>query len=240
MSITAAAGRAVFILGMHRSGTSCLAGCLEECGLALGAVNRRAPYNKKGNNENPRVMELHDALLRHNGGSWDRPPERLAWTAEHGRRRDEILSEYRGLRVFGIKDPRTLLTLDFWLEPGLERSFVATFRHPLAVAASLARRNRFSAARGLELWTTYNRLLLRWRERLSFELVRFDLPPRQYQASVAGAARALGLDPPSDPEGFGFFEPALRRDVPDRGPLPPETAEIYVELQRSSAVGVDD
>ena len=28
----------VFVLGMHRSGTSCLAGCLEHCGLHLGDV----------------------------------------------------------------------------------------------------------------------------------------------------------------------------------------------------------
>jgi len=30
----------ILILGMHRSGTSCLAGCLEEAGLYLGDVTK--------------------------------------------------------------------------------------------------------------------------------------------------------------------------------------------------------
>jgi len=42
----------ILILGMHRSGTSCLAGCLEEAGLYLGDVNLKAGFNKKGNREN--------------------------------------------------------------------------------------------------------------------------------------------------------------------------------------------
>ena len=47
----------VAIVGMHRSGTSCLAGCLEDLGLTLGKVNRAAPHNLKGNNENPRFWD---------------------------------------------------------------------------------------------------------------------------------------------------------------------------------------
>ena len=45
----------IVILGMHRSGTSCLAGCLEELGLHLGTVITSAPHNKKGNRENPEL-----------------------------------------------------------------------------------------------------------------------------------------------------------------------------------------
>ena len=39
--------RTVMILGMHRSGTSMLAGSLQEAGLALGDVLTEAPYNPK-------------------------------------------------------------------------------------------------------------------------------------------------------------------------------------------------
>jgi hypothetical protein len=38
----------IIILGMHRSGTSLVAGCLEAAGLYLGPVNNYAPFNKKG------------------------------------------------------------------------------------------------------------------------------------------------------------------------------------------------
>ncbi|WP_173204579.1 hypothetical protein [Sphingopyxis sp. BSNA05] len=37
----------VLILGMHRSGTSCLAGALERCGLHLGDVRRTGTHNKR-------------------------------------------------------------------------------------------------------------------------------------------------------------------------------------------------
>jgi len=45
-------GRPMLILGMHRSGTSCLAGCLQAAGLISGEVNIQAMYNAKGNREN--------------------------------------------------------------------------------------------------------------------------------------------------------------------------------------------
>jgi len=42
----------VAILGMHRSGTSCLAGSLQELGLYLGEVYDQNPHNPRGNREN--------------------------------------------------------------------------------------------------------------------------------------------------------------------------------------------
>ena len=42
---------AVVILGMHRSGTSCLTGSLQDKGLYLGQVSQRGTFNKKGNRE---------------------------------------------------------------------------------------------------------------------------------------------------------------------------------------------
>ena len=47
----------VIILGMHRSGTSCLTGCLKEYGLHLGDVSESNKHNKKGNQENKEVFK---------------------------------------------------------------------------------------------------------------------------------------------------------------------------------------
>ena len=69
----------VAVLGMHRSGTSSLAGSLEEAGLHLGEVVTRADHNQKGNRESLAMRDLNDRLLEHNGGAWDRPPPALAW-----------------------------------------------------------------------------------------------------------------------------------------------------------------
>ena len=46
----------VLVLGMHRSGTSCLAGSLQQAGLELGDVFTSNPFNKKGNREHRDVM----------------------------------------------------------------------------------------------------------------------------------------------------------------------------------------
>lgn len=228
--------RAVAILGMHRSGTSALAGSLEEAGLALGEVSKQNPYNLKGNRENPRIMALHEDLLADNGGRWDAPPERVRWSAGRRAERDEIIATYADYPVWGFKDPRTLLTLDGWREalPGLR--CVATFRHPAAVARSLENRDAMSLPfeRGLELWTIYAERLLRAQAELGFDLVSFDLPRDRYLRRLERAARKLGLTPPA--AGFRFFTDGLRHPPPAGGrALPRDTARIYRQLRRRAS-----
>lgn len=221
---------------MHRSGTSCLAGCLEELGLALGDVNRQAPHNRKGNNENPRVMELQDELLLSNGGDWDRPPQKIRWTDGHRRRLDEILAEYRGRPVFGIKDPRTLVTIDFWRSAVAEPTLVGTFRHPLAVAESLTARNGFTRERGVALWCNYNRRLLRLYQEAEFDLVSFDSEFEEYIASVRAMARGLGLGSPE--ASLNFFDGSLRHHLHEScAEIEGEAAEIYGALSMLAREG---
>src|ERR1700722_18071970 len=127
----------VCILGMHRSGTSCLAGSLEEAGLRLGDVFRVGQYNAKGNRENGRIMALQEAVLIHSGGSWDRPPEYVSWNDSNRAERDNIISSYTDEPVWGFKDPRTILLIDFWREALSNLTVVGTLRHPRLVAESL-------------------------------------------------------------------------------------------------------
>src|SRR5690242_14188731 len=102
---------------MHRSGTSWLAGTLQQLGVELGEVNERAPYNAHGNRENERIQILHDAVLGESGGSWRRPPRRVVWSAT---RLAELRAIVRAMddqfERWGFKDPRTLLALDGWKE----------------------------------------------------------------------------------------------------------------------------
>ncbi len=137
----------ICVLGMHRSGTSCLAGCLQEAGLELGDVVERAPHNPKGNRENLAIRSLNDDVLAYSNGAWDQPPENLRWTRGHRRRRDEIISGYAEFSPWGFKDPRTVLTLPFCGEVLPHLLFAGTFRHPMAVAGSLAWRDGLGAIR---------------------------------------------------------------------------------------------
>lgn len=206
----ATASQAVLILGMHRSGTSCLAGSLQEAGLYLGEVNTAAPHNAKGNRESRAIMDLQDDLLRANGGDWDAPPREVVWQPEHRARRDTIIATYPTDRTWGFKDPRTLLTLPGWLEALSSVRFVGTFRHPLAVAASLHARNGIAIEKSLALWMTYNRLLLDYHQRFNFPMVCFDWPPEHYRQCLLVIAPTLNLTVPT--AGFSFFEAALRRN----------------------------
>ncbi|MCB1006324.1 MAG: hypothetical protein KDB35_19225 [Acidimicrobiales bacterium] len=223
----------VAVLGMHRSGTSSLAGSLEEAGLHLGEVVTRADHNRKGNRESLAVRDLNDRLLEHNGGAWDRPPAHLVWDDDFRTQRTAVIAAHAADWRWGFKDPRTLLTLPFWQEALPDLDLVGTFRHPLAVAASLERRDGLAPESGLRLWAAYNERLLAVHVAAPFPLVSFDLPTDDYVAAVRSMARALDL--PGEP---GFFSEELRHHGPVAdAELPAEVASLYRRLQDLAAVG---
>lgn len=224
----------VAVLGMHRSGTSSLAGSLEEAGLHLGEVVTEAPHNRKGNRESLAVRDLNDRLLEHNGGAWDRPPSSLTWDGDFRTQRTAVIAAHAASWRWGFKDPRTLLTLPFWEEGIPDLALVGTFRHPLAVAASLARRDGLAVDAGLALWADYNERLLAAHDRAAFPLISFDLAGAAYTAGVA--AIAAHLDLPGRPT---FFSDDLRHHDPDLdAPLPADVDRLYRQLRsRAGALG---
>ena len=69
----APAANSICVLGMHRSGTSCLTGILQNFGVELGEVFTENPHNKRGNRENSRIVFLNEALLTYNDAAWNKP-----------------------------------------------------------------------------------------------------------------------------------------------------------------------
>lgn len=224
----------VIVLGMHRSGTSCLAGSLQQAGLTLGEVFTQNPYNKKGNREHPDLMALHEAVLEANGGSWYQPPERVVWTPEQVARRETFIDQFVGTAPWGFKDPRTLILLEGWLERFPDARLVGTIRHPLAVAASLKHRNPdlCSTDEYIALWETYNERLLQVYQERRIPVIDFDVPDDRYGDSLARAFDALGLRRKGT-QATPFFDPALRthRQEGTEG-LPEQTARVYRELKQ--------
>lgn len=225
--------RVICVLGMHRSGTSCLAGTLEQGGLLLGDVQTHNAANLRGNRESPRIMALHDALLQANGFAWDRPPppgRELVWNDESRRERDAIITEFADRPRWGFKDPRTLLAVAGWREtlPGLQA--VGIFRHPLAVARSLQARGDMPLDRALELWLAYNRRLLdEWRA-TRLPVLSFDGSEEAFRAQVSALGEWLQF--PGDLGGETFFAAELRHHrVEDDGALPAEVGAVYEELR---------
>lgn len=225
-----ASGNAVIILGMHRSGTSCLTGCLEEAGLYLGDVATENPDNAKGNRESERIMALHKAIMSDSWKKWkDEIRGELKWKAKRLAERDAIIAGYPPDRMWGFKDPRTVFTLSGWLDALPEARLVGSIRHPHAVALSLAKRNGFDLARGYDIWLSYNRRLKEICETRDVRLVSFDWPLSFYERVVRALCAELGL---SVPDRFSFIESDLRHNSGDGdAPIPSEVAELYGQLQ---------
>lgn len=224
-------GTPILILGMHRSGTSCLAGCLQAAGLFLGEVKTQSTHNKKGNRENIAVMHLNDEVLASNGGSWRHPPANVVWTGSQLAEGEQVARTIAREGSWGFKDPRALLTLDGWLGILGKVELAASFRHPLAVAQSLNRRDpTLSIEEGLQLWQAYNERLVSAAARLPIRLIDYDRSGEAYLDSVVRIARDLALPEPE--AAARFYDENLRHQTIDEAqPIPHPLAQTYARLQ---------
>ena len=235
--MSASSGRTICVLGMHRSGTSCLAGTLEQAGVFLGEVATQNPFNLKGNRENGTIRGLNGGVLADNGAEWNRPPAAPpVWSDQRRAELDAIIRGYAGRAVWGFKDPRTTLTLEGWLDALPRLECVGTVRHPLAVARSLRGRPRGpELPEGIRLWTAYNARLWKWYCRRGFPIVSFDADADQLGAALREVTRRLDL-PGEPPEAAPFFDPKLRhqadpaQDSDDAALLNDETRQLYERL----------
>ena len=224
-----ARARAIVVLGMHRSGTSALSGSLAEAGVYLGNVlGQSIAHNRKGLQEPASVLFMQEHLLQANGGSWDNPPRSVEWGNLHTAVRDLFIESRDGFEPWAFKDPRTLLTLEGWLDVRPDVALVGIFRDPLSVAHSLQRRNGFSLMKGLYLWQAYNERLLHWASTRECPLIEFSTRPGEMAVRLDLLIRAIGLRPPPSLE---FFDPALAEGTDDATALPPDISALYARLQ---------
>jgi hypothetical protein len=165
---------------MHRSGTSLVANLLSVCGLYLGEEQDLMPAtvdNPKGYWEHRRLLILNNEILAELGGDWESPPTVIEGWAEEVRmnylrtKAEVLLEEFIGHEPWGWKDPRTSLTLPFWMSlNGLRVPFwlgvapklkiVLCLRNPREVSRSLSTRKHSPTSAGLDLWLLYNQRIL--------------------------------------------------------------------------------
>ena len=222
--------RVVCVLGMHRSGTSCLTGSLQEAGLYLGDCHTWNPHNLKGNRENQKFVDLHDDILKENGGAWDAPPAHVKWSEKHYQWAFDLLQENASMPVFGFKDPRAMLVLEGWKTVFPDIEFVGICRHPNEVIRSLAKRGAIKREKALQLWYTYNRLLYREYKKRPFPLLCFDDDEDVLQDKISRVAVGLGLI--SSEQGQDFYSPELRTPISgEQQPLPWKVRLLYYKLK---------
>ena len=155
---------AIVVLGMHRSGTSSVAGALIRLGGGAPAhLMDPAPCNERGFWESPLIMALNDEILEAAGSHWTD-----CRGFDHRRIAEPVAAELRAraaatlISEFGkaarpvVKDPRMCRLLDFW-KPVFEHvrwstRVVLPIRSPLEVAQSLETRDGMVDGVGRLLW----------------------------------------------------------------------------------------
>lgn len=228
------AGNVVCVLGMHRSGTSCLVGSLQKAGLHLGKHHTWNRYNKQGNRENQDIVDLNDSVLVHSGGSWESPPRKVRWSEDHLARARAIIDGFPPHLRWGFKDPRALLTFPMWrLALADKYDRVGIFRHPLAVAASLGYRHGATALpeqKSLDLWYVYNRKLLEEYKRDPFPILCFDWEEQLFHDKLALVQQQLGLA--AVPDDARFYNSQLKNYTSnDLSIIPRKYRTLYKNLK---------
>ncbi|TDG13012.1 sulfotransferase family protein [Seongchinamella unica] len=220
---------------MHRSGTSCLTGSLQEAGLHMGVIHTWNPHNLKGNRENQQIVDINDRVLAFAGAAWDKPPAAdIDWPQGEMESARELFASYADLSPFGFKDPRTLLTLAGWRQLFPHLQYIGIFRHPLAVAQSLANRSGMPIDQGLELWYEYNRRLLRQYREAAFPLLSFDDEQSLFQNKLQQVLGAMGFDA-TRWQGEFFDENLRSAHRENEGVVPWKVRRLYRKLQRLAA-----
>jgi hypothetical protein len=148
------------VLGMHRSGTSALAGVLKQMGVDFGRDLMGArPSNPKGHFELNPAVKFNDFILRHFQSRWDRSfqlPQH--WASDLSSSLEAFISTMPvpSGNPWGIKDPRMCRLVPVWKEifNSLQTvpCFILCIRDPREVALSLQKRNGLPLARGKALW----------------------------------------------------------------------------------------
>lgn len=148
----------IFIMGMHRSGTSLVTGLLHKCGLYLGNnLLMGAKDNPTGHFEDRRFINLNNQLLISNGGTWRKPPAYIEWNKKIILKIHNFIDSFPENKIVGFKDPRICITFPVWyhlIEPEpIEVVFV--HRPASEIASSLKKRNNMPISMGLKLAKTY-------------------------------------------------------------------------------------
>ncbi|MEG4119718.1 chromosome partitioning protein ParA, partial [Microcoleus sp. N9_B4] len=157
----------LIIASMHRSGSSLTASLLQSAGLHIGRKLLGADsVNIKGHFENIDFYEFHRAVLRSQAIIED------GWTLQDKinvedrfvEQAQAIVAKNSVSRVWGWKEPRTTLFLDFWSDLLPEAKFLLIYRSPWEVVDSLYRRGdpafQDQPELALKVWHQYNQIIL--------------------------------------------------------------------------------
>jgi glycosyltransferase involved in cell wall biosynthesis len=203
-----ASNTAIFVLGMHRSGTSALAGTLSKLGVDFGPdLLPPQPDNPKGFFEHKEIVTIHDEILCKIGLRWDDPrPLPPHWEQRRDleslkeRLKEVVIRDFGESLLWGLKDPRLCRLLPLWIpmlkELNVTLYVVMLLRDPAEVAGSLSSRNNLDPAQSQLLWLRYN-LEAEYNSRgLVRAFMRYDDLLHDWKEAIGGVSDTFALQWP--------------------------------------------
>lgn len=162
----------IFVLGMHRSGTSLVTKAIQAIGAKLGNNLMPAEHsNPKGYWEDLDVFHFNERLLDFIDIRWDIPSTLITIDfndTKFNTWREEAITllniKIDHCNLLAIKDPRISLLIPFWesvaTSINVSTQYVIAIRNPLDISKSLVKRDKFNEKKGLVLWLNYNYRIL--------------------------------------------------------------------------------
>ncbi len=247
----------IVVTGMHRSGTSLVAGILSRFGVDFGDPSgfyEADNWNARGYCEQRDVMDLNSVIVTgfpRTTGSFARAlaaasyatmpgPERMR---KRARRMERVLNRLgEKYRKCAVKDPRFCLTMGYWQEFAPIESVIVCTRHPHETVMSLRRRQSLPRWLGYRFWNYHIERLLSQIPGKRVVCVDYDrLAGAGYLPDLLRLRdhAAAGL---SDEEArsvyLSSFNPGLRHfTASPEMPLPERTRSLWVRLAAESLHG---
>ena len=235
---------ALFVLGMHRSGTSAITGALRHCDVWVGEekeLTEANVENPQGFWERRDMRDLCDQMLHSAGADWWKianfDPKAIprAALAEQRRKFEKIVSELDKFQAWVIKEPRLCLLLPILRHYVTNLVCIHIHRNPLEVARSLQTRNGFSISAGLALWEVYNLHALRASEglpRISLSYESIMQHPVETLNALVKELDGLGGEHPIKPDS-GLIERFINLDLYHQRATDEETEDYLLPSQRA-------
>ena len=233
------------IAGMHRSGTSLTASVLQSMGVDIGQRLLGPTYgNIKGHFENIDFIEFHKEVLRSHrideSGFTVKPEIPIA--ESYIEKAQKLIRQNSISPLWGWKDPRTTLFLDFWIKLLPNANFIFVYRSPWEVVDSLYRRgtddillNKPQLA--ILAWIHYNKKVIEFNEKFPKNslIVNINTIAQDTLVFVQAVNEKFNVDL-KVPNGE-IFDPSLLIDKISKSHRPslivkcfPEAWEIYQTL----------
>jgi len=208
----------IFVMGMHRSGTSMITGILSRCGMKIGKnLLMGAKDNPKGHFEDRRFININNDILIRNKGRWDSPPLDMNYVNQKERMKAFLnLPEWKVENV-GWKDPRICLTFPLWYQLITPEPIrvVFVYRPIPEIASSLRKRNGFNKNKGMNLARQYIRRgfkNIKGLRNCNHFITYYHSYFHSWRTELEELVEFLGLEIPKNEEGWieDFIDDGLR------------------------------